>query len=521
MTTKTGLQNKEAWIQLFLFVGLAVIYLSFPTRAYFFDGIAFAQAIEEVPAFHSSLFHPNHLIYNLVGSIFYRLILHLGFDIRAVAALQILNSLLSALSAYVLFVTLKSSLKSRYLCYCLTLLFAFSATWWKFSTDAGAYIPSILFLLISFYLSLPARNPRPLLVALTFFLALCLHQIAIIAFPAFVVALFLQGGALTPKRRLVNILLFSGMAALLTIAAYSYSFYAVTGKVDFNNLMRWTVSYAPDESFGFHAWNNLGFTLRGHFRLFFGGRLNAISGLVNPFIIVVVVLLVGVLVAWGFQVIRHFKKPDFKRLSDLRQDSFRRILAVICILWCASYLVFLYFLLAHHTFYRLFYLPALIILVGLILDSYKSPESRSRNYRLALFVAVVFLTNFLTLIYPYSHVRKYPPLALALEMNQAWPTGTIVYYGSPNSDNSLVRYFNPGTNWKPLSGASMNEMESALSEAKLRGSAVWLETSAIDQLSANPEGRTWLSAHTLPGSERGLVTPAHNIRLVQIVEAKK
>jgi len=67
---------------------------------------------------------------------------------------------------------------------CLTLLFALSATWWKFSTDANAYIPSVFFLLLGFYLVLPDRKPRPLVLALTFFAAMCFHQLAVIALPA-------------------------------------------------------------------------------------------------------------------------------------------------------------------------------------------------------------------------------------------------------------------------------------------------------------------------------------------------
>lgn len=156
---------------LILFIVTAAIYLLFPTRVYYWDGIVFAQTIEDAARLSPSLVHPNHLIYNFAGYFFYKLLRALGADIRALTALQILNSLLSALCARVLFSILLTTLRSFYFSICLTAMFAFSATWWKFSTDADAYIPSVLFLLISFYLVLPGRKPRPLLTAFTFFSA--------------------------------------------------------------------------------------------------------------------------------------------------------------------------------------------------------------------------------------------------------------------------------------------------------------------------------------------------------------
>ena len=170
----------SAW---FMFIVLSVIYLGFLTKNYYWDGIAFAQAIEGAPKIHVSLVHPNHLIYNLVGYVFYRAAQALGFNPRAVTVLQILNALLGAATCGLLFHILKNILRSAYIAITLSLLFAFSATWWKYTVDADAYIPSILFLLLSFYLVLPGRKSNPVLVALIYSLALCLHQMAIISFP--------------------------------------------------------------------------------------------------------------------------------------------------------------------------------------------------------------------------------------------------------------------------------------------------------------------------------------------------
>src|SRR5215217_1213634 len=205
-----------------LLIVIALIYLSFPTRVYYWDGIVFAQAIEDAASLKASLVHPNHLVYNFAGYIFYKLLRLLRPDMRALTALQILNSLLSAACAGVFLVILRETLRSLYVAVCLTLLFAFSATWWKFSTDANAYIPSVLFLLISFYLVLPKQKARPLLLGVTFFISLAFHQLAVLMWPVLAFGVYLQNGELSIKRRTLNAFYFTTVAAVLIVASYSY-----------------------------------------------------------------------------------------------------------------------------------------------------------------------------------------------------------------------------------------------------------------------------------------------------------
>src|SRR6185503_7112713 len=129
--------DRLAWV---VFPGILLIYLLFPSRNYYWDGIFFARVIEDVPGVTPSLLHPNHLLYNVVGFFLYRCARTLGLNWRAVEVLLFANSVVSVLTAFVLFRILSRSLQSSYVAWTLTLLFAFSATWWKFSTDADAYI---------------------------------------------------------------------------------------------------------------------------------------------------------------------------------------------------------------------------------------------------------------------------------------------------------------------------------------------------------------------------------------------
>jgi hypothetical protein len=473
---------------LILFSATAVIYLLFPTRVFYWDGIVFAQAIEDASRLSSSLVHPNHLIYNFAGYLFYKLLRAIGADVRALTALQILSSLLSALCAVVLFSILRTALRSFYLSICLTLFFAFSATWWKFSTDANAYIPSVLFLLISFYLVLPGKKPRPLLTAFTFFISLAFHQLAVLMFPVLALGVYLQD-----RRQMLNAVYFTVTAAVLIVAAYAGLFYLASGAFDVAKLIRWSASYSPDADTAFHLWSNLKYSLRGHVRLFFGGRLNSLRGLMNPAIVVLLVCLVASIVFFIFSLLKNLRpaKPQLQAPE--------KTVLLLSLLWSGVYVVFLFFWLPQNTFYRLFYLPALILLLGLALTPLKNSRA------LAAFVIAAALANFLFLIYPFSHTEKYPPLTFALQLNHEWPEGTVIYYGMENSDAQLIRYFNPATRWQLL--------QSSLPEVG-NGGAVWLETTAIDQLAKNDP--LWLERHMRKETMKEVSDSSYRIKFVQV-----
>src|ERR1044071_3667209 len=103
---KLRLVYSNPWI---LGLAVAAVYLLFPTKVYYWDGIVFAQAIEDAAngsAPPISLAHPNHLVYNFVGYFFYRLLRGFGFHVRAITALQILNSVISATCAGILLMIL-------------------------------------------------------------------------------------------------------------------------------------------------------------------------------------------------------------------------------------------------------------------------------------------------------------------------------------------------------------------------------------------------------------------------------
>jgi hypothetical protein len=482
------------------FTGLFLIYIGFLSKNYYWDGVFFARVIEDAQGLSASLIHPNHLGYTLFGYLLYRGSEGLGFTVRAIYVLQVVSCIASVLSAYVLFTIARRYFRSLYLAWSLTFLFAFAATWWKFSVDADAYILSVLFLLVCFAMIMPGRKVRPLLLVVVFSLAVVFHQLAIFFYPVIVLGLFWQD----ENHGITAAVKFAVGAFVTVFGTYCLFFYFASNTTDPVRFLRWITSYSPDVSFTFNLGSNLNSMLRSQRRVFFGGRLSLLRGFLNPWVIVLIVTWFTVIV---LMVIRFVQAARYKRERSmplkraLRSDP----VAKLWLVWTVVYAIFLFFWLPQHTFYRLFYLPAIVLLIGWVISRY----GRVHRHRLALFVAVMAFSNFLFSIFPTSYVQKNPSLALALEMNSVWQQGTVVYYATENADNNLFQYFNRGTVWKRL--VSLSQLKSALSST----ASVWLDTSAVDQIVNEPGGADWLAQHeTL---RRELIDRAYRIRFIEVV----
>lgn len=500
-------------LPLVLSVGVLLLYLPLLTKNYYWDGIFFARVIEEARGLDATLLHPNHLVYNVVGYLFYKLAQGVGLEVRAIVVLQILNCFFGAASAYVLCRILQDCFRSVYLSTCLTLLFAVSATWWKFATDADSYTASVFFLLISFYFVLPhRREPRPLLAAAAHAASMLFHQLAIFFFPVAVLGIFLQTASQPTKQRLLHVLKYALAAFLFTFPVFCYSFYLTTGGLELRPFLRWLTTFSPEHGFTLSFSDNLTYTLRGHSRLIAGGRLSFLRDLGGPFMYAMTAFLVVVAAAFFYKLFRYFGELRTARGTAPEDRSRLRALRLLCGAWIAFYVVFLFFFIPQNTFYRLFYLPALVVLAGTFLAPYEAAPNHVHRYRVALFVAMLAIANLTFTAYPYAQVRATPPLALALELNKSWPKGTIVYFAQWNTDNELTRYFNPQTTWREV---NREKFEQEIKEAT--GDApVWMDTTLIDLYHSTPEGKLWLDAHTVRRPEHELVNDKFKLRFYEI-----
>jgi hypothetical protein len=463
-----------AWMNAALAGVVLLIYAVLPTKNYYWDGISFAQNIEQAgglksPDFWTNLIHPNHLIYNFVGYLAWISVRGLGFHVRALSVLQAINMVSAAASTWLLQRTLLRITRSMYLSTALTAVFAFSAIFWKYATDANAYVPSVLFLIAAFYALISGSRRRPLLVGLLHVCAMLIHQLAVLFFPAAALGVFLRGG----WRDLWRYCL---VAAGITLPAYFTGFWLQRHETSLLAFVRWLTGHSPDVSFSFNVPRNFATTIESYTRLYFGGtgRLLQFFG---PFMLVTLVLLAMTLVTLIVAVVRY--RADLRLMQWPRgeSDSLR-----VSWMWLAAYVVFLFFWLPGNTFYKLFCLPAIMFIAGQWLAQYRGP----RRNRLALLAATIALANLALFIYPYSRPEYNQSLRFATRMQPLWSDRTVVYYSTFTVDNWFIRYFNPETTWKPVDPKDVATTfpESARRDVE-NGQEVWLDASAADTLAGS------------------------------------
>jgi hypothetical protein len=494
-----------------------LIYTAFPTKDFYWDALIYSQFVEDSPDFGAHLLHPNHLFYNALGYLAFHAAQNLGLETRAIYVLQFVTIVFSLASALVFFKILERALNSRYLSFTLAALFAFCAAWWRFSIDADVYPISVFFLLASFYFLLPGNRPRPFLLALTHSAAMFFHELAVLFFPVAVFGLIFQTAAPERKNRIIVVLQYGFAAFLLTFGTYCLSFYAVADAFDLKSFAAWMTSFAPDSEISRSAWRSLSLTLRGHRQMFFDGSSRLFDRNVLTVILSILFGISALFFAFGF--LKNLKEIKIWRQAIRERKIYRQPVFLLCLVWMIPYLLFLFFFIPGNTFYRLFYFPALILLIGTMLAPFESFRQK-RRWRLAALVGALCLYNFLFYIYPNSRVRENTPLALALRANHVWSEKTVVFHAANaaafdalDTNNRLVKYFNPAVVWKPLNFITLEEFQGEIQAIRAGGGAVWLDASAIDKLAANPQTARWLADNS---RQTELNLEAHRMKYVQI-----
>lgn len=433
------------------------LYLAFPTRNYYWDGVRFAIEIEKnLPL--SALAQPNHLIYELCGAWLYDGFDALGFPVRALYLLQAANCLLAGLAVILLYRILHGKGWTNERSLIAASIFGFSATWWKFASDANAYVAAIFLLLCAYAL---LGNPRWVwLAGLATAGAMLFHELAIFFLPVGLIALGKQRA----------LLLTYLAAALAPVAiAYAWAFQAANPGQSF---WTWITSHSADSTFLFNPLKDLGYTLRGTVRLFFGGRWPDLVR--NPLSLAVCVLLAIAAAGFVFYASRTF---PWKWTTPPRA----------LVGWIAVYMAFLFFWMPQNTFYRLFYLAPLIVLLA--------PQATRAA---TLFAAAMLLWNFAFLIYPESRIQFNAPLRFALAQHDAWPSGSAIVFHRFHPDLWTISYFNPQAAWIGLDRADLNDIDRDLAYARGHDKPLWVEETAYELLNGSADGRQWLAEHERP-----------------------
>ncbi|MBC7926805.1 MAG: hypothetical protein H7039_14220 [Bryobacteraceae bacterium] len=428
-----------------LYVPLAALalYTVFATREYYWDGVAFAITVES-PSSWPQLFQPSHLLYcSLIRAVNH------WVPVRPLYLMQALNVLLGAASVMLMSLQIRRP--------ALTALFAFSAVWWKFTTDANAYIPAIFFLLVARTL-LEKEEPAPVRIALAHTAAMLMHQLSLFFFPAALFALW--------RRSRRAAVVYASLAGTLTLGTYTAAFVAQSPGQTF---AEWIMTHSPDASFSGNLVRGLLLSLRGTQRLLVGGKV----GLFEPDLLT----FAGIGLALCAVAL-------FFRTRDPVSET--RLPIAIDAIWLISYVVFLVFWLPQNTFYRLFYLPPLILLLRHI------PGRRW----VAVAAGLVVAWNWAFYIYPHTLPKNNAPLHFALTDIRAWPNGSIILYRYLRPDLWTMSYFSKDKVWIDVTDRSLEQLEQIRLTTARDKTELWADDSAIDALSARPDAQEWLQKHS-------------------------
>ena len=496
-----------------LLVCVATLYFLFPTKNYYWDGITFAQHIEDSgSAGFASLFHPNHLLYDVVGWCFFRPLHSIFPELRALDVLQRLNSLLSIICCYVFFRCCWTTLRDLYSTIVGSCLFAFSATWWKFSVDANSYILSALLLLLCFSGFASNLRFRFWRTAILHAGAMLIHELAAL----FIVPIFFMirsSEASRSRSKQINLFgAYSGLVGAFTVAVYYLCFLQITRSQPKLSFMGWVASHSEDSVFTANLFRIVPATLDSYLRLLFGGRLRFWAEFLNPWTAALTIIGIAFLGILCYLLVRY--RADFLSLRGAPpQKSEVAPVAVVALAWVSVYLLFLLFWLPWNTFYKLFLWPPLVWLIAFSLTCCRLRMKQFR-FRAALFVCCLMIWNLLLLTYPSAQPSANPVFVYSKMLKPMWPPDTVVYYRAFTPDDWFVRYFNPQSTWIQTACRDQDCINALAGAARLHGS-VWMDTSLLEELEHASNGTQQLLARVTE-TRRELTSGGHYIRFAKI-----
>ena len=466
-------------------VGLAVLYLCFLTASHYWDGVLFSLYIEKVAERvlpPPTLLHPNHLLYSPLGYGVYKLLHFSGAPVRSISALQFTNVLASVCCSLLVFRMCRRSFASPDLAWSCTLLFALGATWWKFSTDADAYIISVL-LCVAAVECVLATHVRLAIAGVCLSFAMLFHQLGVFAYIPILAGIWCERRG--TKERVRRVLAFVFLTSAATAATYYVAYIWTHSGQSTPSFVQWVTSVSNDtqttHSFGQLVASNVA----SYLKLFGGGKLALIRDFFSAPVIIALLSCLACATATAISAVRTSgSRPSLPGEIDRRTRT-------VLWSWVAAYFVFLSWFEPGNAFYKLFVWPPIVVLIGCYLQSHRRASKAFRWFTLGL-----ASWNFAAFIYPHSRVDADPVLSLAKRIDRELPRTATVYYKALSPDDWYLEYFAPGRRWEPL--GSPNEIRKASAAAP-----VCFESTALPYVETEAD----------PSLSWSLVNSQHNIRL--------
>ena len=420
-------------------LGLTIflLYACLLTRSHYWDGVLFSLYIEKVARGElprAILFHPNHLLYSAAGFVLYDMVS--AAHLRAITCLQLANAICGTAAAMLLHRIARNITQSGLAALMCTVLFAFGATWWKFSTDGGSYVPAVLLVILAVRAALAGRVVETSGFHIA---AMLLHQLSIFAYvPIFFALAF---------RRWRDALLYTAMTATCTLLAYEFIFH-FTGPHAQQTLLAWVTSFSGESQMT-HSWSQILETYPlSYVKLFAGGKLSLIRDFFS-FPVALSVLAALALLAFAVWLLRRPSSDG----SPVKAAG-KKLKATLW-LWILPYAIFLAWWEPGNAFYKLFCWPPIVLLIAIAIVERHSLRQRAQAF-LAFGVAIA-AWNFGAFIYPHTKAASDPVYALAIRIDKELPKNAKVFYKAFSPDDWYLDYFAPGRAWQALSAGSLEQ----------------------------------------------------------------
>jgi hypothetical protein len=479
---------------------LALIYVMTLTANYFWDGITFASHIEKVAIGKDGaarLFHQNHLLYNTIGYVLYRIARGASPTVRALTILQLANVVFGSFAIAVLFQIAERVMRNRYAAALSSMALGLSAVWWKLSTDADAYILAVLLILLCLK-NLLGPTPRWYISGLALAGAMLIHELASLFFLAAIIVVF---SSKLIRQKLWFACGMGGLAWSITLVVYYACAATLHGMTDPLAVVRWAVSNPSQATPSLNPLHGILTTparnidaIIGHDFALFSSRPRVFSS-----VVALATIIAGLALAFkAARTIDFFRLAHSLRPAAPLMERWKESVPAL-IAWIIPYVVFLLFFEPEDFYYPLFYTPALALLFGLVLSNYHLNAPRSRTHSGAgeipsrtgvLAVVTLALFNLAFYIVPNMRGDSNRLVTAAKAAHGVWNEHSVIYFANHNEADTTFEYFNNQTVWRRISKASLAEIESQIDFASREGGTVWLNRGATELI--DPE---WLARH--------------------------
>ena len=252
-------------------------------------------------------------------------------------------------------------------------------------------------------------------------------------------------------------------------------------------------------------------------RVFFGGRISlALNHVEAPLLLALVAVMLGALIRAGLGARQLLRARLLSRTGHKPAEIPTRWITFLAS-WVIAFSLFLFLWLAEYPYYRLFFLPPLILLAGAsLMRRFPDPIARA-SVPLPALVVFMAAFNFTFYIYPYSKTEATPPVHLAAGAAARWKHDVVILYKEFTCDNWIMRYFNPHTTWKRADFSDPESLRHLLYQTFGEGRSLWVDTTILGHLDAFPEARQWLEGHAIVSGAWGISNRKHHIQFAQLV----